>query len=216
MLYGIPLICLAAAWLFRRQGVTRAHRTLWITLAYLSMFAQSAALLYDGQWSVKTGLPLHVCGFSGVMSLPALTRQTPALSRFMRRVAMPGALLALLFPAVFPTRLMTLSEISFFLLHSLLLSLPLLLSRKGMDAGPLRRARESGATGMYRLCLALLAAAIAVNARFQANYLFLRSLPPGAPFEALNACPDGLRALAAFALAVALSYAGGKRQRRVG
>lgn len=226
------------------KKAARAMKILWIALTYLSMLMQSALLIADNQWSVRTGLPLHVCGFSGVLTLPALTLKTPALSRFFRRAASPCALLALLFPAVYPTRFMLLGEISFFLLHSLLLSLPLLLPREKTDAKeffhfdsavpPLektmhesayadkndasdpRRARETlpesdGATGMYRLCLALLVMAITVNRVYQANYLFLRALPPGAPFDALNNCPEGIRALTALALAVCLSYAGRKR-----
>ncbi len=200
-MYIIPVFCLAAALVLRKGGVRRAHRALWVALIDLSMLAQSAVLILDGTWSIRTGLPLHVCGFSGIMSLPALMWPSPSTTRFFRRVALPGAMLALLFPAVYPTRYMLVGEISFFLLHSLLVTLPLLLPRE-----------RDGKTGMYRLCLLLLISAVAVNEVFQANYLFLRALPSGAPFEGLNALPTPVRAFLALMLAICLSYAR-KRQK---
>lgn len=79
------------------------------------------------------------------------------------------------------------------------------MAARGHECG--RASLTGAATGMYRICLAMLIAAIAVNERFGANYLFLRALPLGTPFESLNAYPGALRALAALALAVGLSYA---------
>lgn len=138
-------------------------------LIYLAMAGQLICLALSGQLSLGTGLPLHLCSFSGVLALPALLFRWPGAARFLNRLGRIGALAALLFPAPLQTAYPYVSDALFFFLHALLLFLPL---------------RENGGTrGAMALTVLLVALAWAADAAFGANYLFLRRLPAGVPLD---------------------------------
>lgn len=146
------------------------------------MAGQTLLLYLDGNLSVLTALPLHLCSFSGILCLPAMMGFEGAC-RFLRRLGVPGALAALLFPAMLASSRPVLSSMCFFLLHALLLFSPLAMPRAG-----------AGGKGALLLALALLALALAANLLFGANYLFLRAIPDGTPFSFLSVLPTPARA----------------------
>ena len=81
-----------------REGVVRGVMAVGLAA---SMAVQLALLRLDGQLTLQTGLPLHLCGLFGVLSIPMLLWRAPQplyeLSAFL---AAPAAAVTLLFPAV--------------------------------------------------------------------------------------------------------------------
>ena len=69
----------------------------------VSMAGQEVLLVQDGLWSLQTGLPLHLCGMMGLCSLPLLWLRPRGLLCFSLLLGAPCALLALCFPALWPS-----------------------------------------------------------------------------------------------------------------
>lgn len=155
---------------------------LYGALPLAAMAGQLLCLNADGLVSVQTALPLHLCGFSGLLCLPAALG-CASCARFIRRLGWIGALAALIFPAMLQTSHPVLTAVFFYLLHAFILFFPL--------AAPKTDGGKRGATLLAALLLAL---ACAANAIFGANYLFLRSIPDGTPFSFLSALSPAPRA----------------------
>lgn len=193
------MLWLLALWLglslrrFVRQRQTLFRRSVYGVLILLCMAGQLLCLLKDGLLSVYTALPLHLCSFSGLLAWPALCFNKPFLSRFLNRLGRAGAALALLFPAPLKTSLPFFSEGCFYLLHTLLVFLPLSFYN-----------RDEGAWGAVLLALALVLLALTVDAALGANYLFLREIAQGTPFGFLNDVSPGVRAALFFVLMAAV------------
>ena len=212
----VSVCVLWAACLCRRKGVTARMRRGWGLLPPVCMIVQCVCLVPDGLLSFQTALPLHLCSFSGLMTYPFLTGRIPGLDRFFKRFSVPGAALALLFPAVVATRWPFLTRLSFTLLHALIAFAPLLAPRAA-ERRPCvkascsawqtlsRRGGLAEGLGVFGLCLTLLTGALAANQLFGANYLFLRALPfPSPMWQTLS--PSG-RAGCYLLLSVPLSFA---------
>ena len=95
---------------FRCQGYPGAARRLYRRAAWalgllclLAMLAQELMLLLSHQLSWRTGLPLHLCSAMGVLMLPTLLTGNESLRHAALYLGVPGALAALLFPAVLST-----------------------------------------------------------------------------------------------------------------
>lgn len=79
------------------------------------MAMQIMLLWLDGQLTLQTGLPLHLCGLFGVLSIPMLLWRAPQplyeLSAFL---AGPAAAVTLLFPAVIESSRPVLMRLAFY------------------------------------------------------------------------------------------------------
>ena len=166
--------------LLRRCGVRPAALRLYRRLSFLTgggawvaMAVQEAALLFGGQLTWRTGLPLHLCSVMGLVSLPALITRRRFLWHCMLFLGAPGALAALVFPAVAATPWPELTRAAFCLMHCCVLLAPLLPLSLGMRPTPRGAAEAGGAL----LLLALVASA--ANALTGGNYLFLNGSPIG-------------------------------------
>lgn len=99
------------------------------------MAMQIMLLWLDGQLTLQTGLPLHLCGLFGVLSIPMLLWRAPQplyeLSAFL---AGPAAAVTLLFPAVIESSRPVLMRLAFLQLHVLVALTPVMLWR-GRKAG---------------------------------------------------------------------------------
>ena len=174
----------AAAWGALVVALTPAHgRALrhWMAAGLaLAMAAQLWLLRMEGLLTLETGLPLHLCGLFGVLSIPLLYTKTPWLYELSAFLAAPAALSALAFPAVVPCRYPTLMLLAFSQLHALVALSPVYLWRMGkpLPTDP-RRALVLGSG--YLLLIS------AFNRATGANYLFLRSAPTGTPLWTLFA-----------------------------
>ena len=144
-------------------------------LIYGAMAVQEAVLLASGLLSWQTGLPLHLCSMMGLLTLPALLTRRAMLLNTAFFAGMPGAALALLFPAVLNTPWPRLTALAFHALHAGLLCTPLLPLARGW------RPRSQGAAQAWLALLLAAGAAMLVNALTGGNYLFLAAPVPGTP-----------------------------------
>lgn len=182
ILWSVFLYSAFALGRWARRAPSRGRSTLYRALIWLSMAGQLLCLSNSGLLVPQTALPLHLCSFSGVLSL----FRGKGVTRFLNRLGRVGAALALLFPAPLQTNVPLLSDGLFCLTHALLLFLPL-------------ERREGGAFTAALLALALVLLAYAADMRLDANYLFLRRFPIGVP-EAVNGWTPFTRAIAALGL----------------
>ena len=171
-----------AVWLSAgRPGYEAAVRAAMAIGLAASMAVQIALLRLDGQLTLQTGLPLHLCGLFGVLSIPMLLWRAPQplyeLSAFL---AGPAAAVTLLFPAVIESSCPALMRLAFLQLHALVALTPVMLWRAGkpLPTDP-RRALV--------LASGYLVAVAAFNRALGTNYLFLSAAPAGTPLRWLAA-----------------------------
>ena len=155
-----------------REGVVRGVMAVGLAA---SMAVQLALLRLDGQLTLQTGLPLHLCGLFGVLSIPMLLWRAPQplyeLSAFL---AAPAAAVTLLFPAVIASSRPVLMRLAFLQLHVLVALTPVMLWRAGKPLPTDPRRALVLASG-YLLAVA------AFNRALNTNYLFLSAAPAGTP-----------------------------------
>lgn len=166
--------------LWRRCGVPRAARRLYTLCAWLvgggawlAMAVQEGVLLLGGLMDWHNALPLHLCSAMGVITLPMLLTRRRLLWHWSLYLGMPGALMALVFPAVLETPWPRLTEVAFHLLHCCVLLAPLLPLSLGLRPSP----RGAWWALLFLILLAL--TALGVNALTGGNYLFLQGSPIG-------------------------------------
>lgn len=189
MQFGLlAVLSTAAALAVRRMTFLRqcgwpgaAHRLYrrasWLTGGgiWCAMLLQEWVLWRSGQLTWQTGLPLHLCSMMGVLTLPMLLTENRLLWHFALYAGMPGALLALIFPAVLDTPWPELTQLGFHGLHALLFLSPLL------PLGLGRQPEAAGALHAWIILLGVGCAAMVVNALLGSNYLFLAGPAPVAP-----------------------------------
>lgn len=144
-----------------------------------SMAAQETILFLAGQLTWATGLPLHLCSLMGLTVLPALVTRRETLLSALLYAGVPGAALALIFPAVADTPWPGLTRFFFLLMHAGIVVAPLLPMAAGWRPRPM---------GALRAGLFLLGAGIAAsfaNAMTGGNYLFLAGPVAGTPLVIL-------------------------------
>ena len=181
-----------------RQAAWTLGLTVWGAMA-----AQEGVLLAAGMLNWRTGLPLHLCSMMGVLALPMLVSGRRFLWHLSLYLGLPGAALAMLFPAVLPTPWPLTTELSFYALHAGLMLAPLL------PLGLGRRPSPQGAVAAGGFLLVAGLAVMAVNARLGSNYLFVGWAVPGTPLELLARWGmPGYRLLLAGGCALLLSAEG--------
>lgn len=164
----------------RDRGLYRRHAwTLGLIIAS-SMAVQEGVLLLSGMLDFATGLPLHLCSLLGVLTLPMLLGRSRILRSAALLVGVPGAALALIFPAVLTTPWPRLTAFAFHTLHAGLLCAPWLPIAGGWQPRP----SDAGRAGLFLLTAA--AAAMLVNPLTGGNYLFLAYPIAGTPLAWLG------------------------------
>lgn len=164
--------------LWRRCGVLRAARRLYVLCAWLlgggawvAMAVQEAVLLLSGQLRWSNALPLHLCSAMGLMTLPMLLTRRQLLWHLSLYLGMPGALMAIIFPAVLETPWPRVTELAFHTLHCCVFLAPLLPLSQGLRPSP------KGAVWSLGFLFLLGCIALGVNALTGGNYLFLQGSP---------------------------------------
>lgn len=163
----------------------------------LSVLVTEALLGMQGRWA--EALPLHLCGVAAIAALSVAFGADGSPLDFLWYLGMPGALLALLFPAPAVSAHQTLLNASYVTTHALILAIPLRAMRGG------RRPSDGRAGRMLLFLQGLALLAYAVNCRFGTDFLFLMSPPPGPleiPFS--RGMPAYLLALEALAAGICL------------
>lgn len=159
----------------------RYRRAAWLLggVTILAMAVQEAVLLAAGQLSWATGLPLHLCSLTGVLILPALLTRHEWLLHAALYAGVPGAVLALLFPAVLDTPWPLLTALAFHTMHACIPAAVLLPLGMGWRPKPVGAA-QAGAILAAAGC-----AALTVNRLTGGNYLFLSGAIGGTPLALL-------------------------------
>lgn len=179
---GILLI-----WTHRACGCIRREPRLYQRFAWalgglilLAMGIQEGMLLLSGMLTWRTGLPLHLCSLLGLLTLPMLLTRRRTLCSAALFIGLPGAALALIFPAVLATPWPTLTAAAFHALHAGLVCAPWLPVAGGWRPVP----RDALRAGIVLLAAAALA--MLVNPLTGGNYLFLAWPIPGTPLAGLG------------------------------
>lgn len=158
-------------------GAKEARQTTAAVLScglLVSMASQLWLLHLDGSLDLRSGLPLHLCGFSALLCLLLCWRWEEQLFHFVLLLGMPGALLALLFPAAAVCSRPLLMRTAFLRLHALIpaVCLFLLAQKRPLPSDPCR---------VFLLGNGLMLLAACTNDLTGSNYLFLRAAPLGTP-----------------------------------
>ena len=179
--------CLIPAKRLYRRGAYALGGLIWA-----AMLTQEIILLAAGLLNWRTGLPLHLCSLTGLITLPALAWENRTLWQMTVYLGMPGALMALLFPSVVETPWPQLTALAFHTMHALVFLAPLLPLGLGW------RPDVSGALRSWLAMVVLGLAVLAVNALIGSNYLFLGWPVEGTPLTRL-----ATRGLTGYRLALA-------------
>lgn len=179
VLLGAALgLCIRRIRLLRACGYVLAAKRLYRRCAwalgggaYTAMLVQEGILLAAGKLTWRNGLPLHLCSLMGLLCLPMLLSRKTLLWQLSLYLGLPGALLALIFPAVVETPWPRLTEFAFCAMHCCVLLSPLL---------PLCLGERPTAVGVLWALGALMlmgCTALTANALTGGNYLFLNGSP---------------------------------------
>ena len=157
----------------RRAAAERAMGALLLA----SLLTTEGLLLAEGREA--EALPLHLCSLSALLALcSALCAQQAALD-FLWYVGMPGALLALIFPAPASSRWQALLTASYVTTHALIVLIPLVLMLRG------HRPRRGHAPDVLIALQGMALLAFFVNRHLGTDFMFLSAPPAGTPLEAL-------------------------------
>jgi len=162
------------------------------TMLACSVVVTELLLLIQGRW--REAIPLHLCSISAVAAGCFACYEKPFLLDFLWYLGMPGAALALLFPAPASSICQPLFNASYFLTHALILLIPICRMAGGM------RPRAERTPQMLLVLLGLSGIAALGNKALGTNFFFLSLPPAGTPLEALFHLGYPLYLLTLFAL----------------
>lgn len=170
-----------------------------------------ALLASEGRW--REAIPLHLCSLSALAAIVLAFSSRQAVLDFLWYLGMPGAALALVFPAPAVSGLQALLDASYIVTHTLILVIPSLCMACGM------RPQRGKSRAMMGALLVIAAVAGAVNRRLGTDFLFLAAPPAGTPLEAVfdAGYPTYLAFLFAMMLALCLTMdalARGRKRRK--
>lgn len=173
-----------------------------------SMGVTVTLLGLEGRW--YEAIPLHLCSVSALLAYALSRRESQRILDFLFYLGMPGALLALLFPAPAVSRWQGLLNGSYVTTHALILLVPLL----AMARGERPRAHRAAAMMVRINALALIAGH--VNRALGTDFLFLSAPPAGTPLEAVFAKGYGVYLLCLEGMMLALCLVMGRLALRMG
>ena len=180
-------------------------------LLCVSLGATLALLLLEGRW--REAIPLHLCSLSALSAIWLAFFPRQALLDFLWYLGMPGAALALLFPAPAVSRLQALLDASYVVTHALILVIPAVRMACGM------RPQRGRSLAMMGTLLVIAAVAGAVNRMLGTDFLFLAAPPAGTPLEAVFDAGYAIYLAFLFSMMLALcltmdALAGGWKRRK--
>ncbi len=153
-------------------------------------------LVLEGRW--REAIPLHLCSVSACVSIVLAGARRPSPLDFLWYLGMPGAALALLFPAPAVSRWQLLLNVSYAVTHALILVIPCARMAFGM------RPRSGKTPAMMGALCALALLAGAVNRALGTDFLFLMAPPAGTPLEAVFALGRPVYLFALFLMMLSL------------
>ncbi|MBE5793836.1 MAG: hypothetical protein E7323_04050 [Clostridiales bacterium] len=158
-----------------RRHLTAAALTGGLTL---SMSSQLYLLWLDDLLTLQTGLPLHLCGMMAVLCIPLCWFSFPAGYHLLLLLGVPGAGLALCFPAISVCSHPLLMRLAFLRLHVLIIATAVFLWTQ-------KKPLPQSACKAFLLGNGFLLLVACINDLLDSNYLFLRAAPSGTPLAFL-------------------------------
>lgn len=188
VVWAVPvLLVIRRIRFWHKVGESRHAKRLQKAVSYavsvvvlLCMATQIFLLWKMGLAGVGTALPLHLCSFMGVLTPFMLLTHSAGLLEFTLYLGVPGALAALIFPAVMPSPWPLIMEGAFFSMHALIALAPFLRMAYGDRPRPMALGR------VFLWGNLLLLFVLLFNAIFKTNYFFLRNAPTGTPLHLLQ------------------------------
>lgn len=138
--------------------------------------AATVGMLY-AQGRVLEALPLHLCSISALAAVCLSVRKQAGLLDFLWYLGMPGALLALIFPAPAVSRWQGLFNVSYAVTHAMILVIPMLCMHMG------EKPRGGQTLRMMAVLQGAALAASLTNHMLGTDFLFLSAPPAGTPLE---------------------------------
>ena len=169
----------AACIFFRRLSPDRRKTVLKVLGAYIFLqeMVKNLVLLLLGKFSWGY-LPFHLCGINILLIAFDTVKQTKTVRSFLYYFAIPGAMLALLFPNWTETPVWNFFHIHSFTIHILLVLYPLLLVTTGQADTDLRSALKG-----VGLLAAMAVPVYGLNLLWDTNFMFLMQPDSGNPLE---------------------------------
>lgn len=173
------LLWIGACMFYKR--LSTANRKRMLTVLGIWIFAQELlkdiVLLALGEFGWGY-LPLHLCGINILLICFDMIKQTKPVRSFLYYFAIPGAMLALLFPNWTELPVLNFFHIHSFTIHILLVLYPLLLVTAGQVQTDLRSALKG-----VLLLVALAIPVYFLNMLWGTNFMFLMEPDSGNPLE---------------------------------
>lgn len=157
------------------MGLIRKARMGMAGVLAVSLGVTLGVLALEGR--IWEALPLHLCGISAVCAVVLALRPRAWLLDFLWYLGMPGALMALLFPAPAVSRYQLAMNASYAVTHAMILLIPGFLMVAGM------RPAKGKALRMAMLLDVIALPVYAVNRALHTDFLFLMAPPAGTPLE---------------------------------
>lgn len=174
------LVFWVAACIFYRKLAESKRKTALKLLGgyiFLQEMVKNLVLILLGEFSWGH-LPFHLCGINILLIAFDTIRQTKTVRSFLYYFAIPGAMLALLFPNWTETPVWNFFHIHSFTIHILLVLYPLLLVSIDQVATDLKSALRGVA-----LLVAMAIPVYGLNLLWDTNFMFLMKPDSGNPLE---------------------------------
>lgn len=173
------LLWIVACIFYKKLSAKKQKTVLTVLGTYIILqeLIRDLVLVVLGEFSWKH-LPLHLCGINILLIAFDVIKQTKTVRSFLYYFAIPGALLALLFPNWTKLPVLNFFHIHSFTIHILLVLYPLLLVTSNQVHTDLKSALKG--------VLLLVAMAIPVyflNMLWDTNFMFLMEPDSGNPLE---------------------------------
>lgn len=173
------LLCVAACAFYKRLD-EKNRKIMRIVLGgyiFLQEMVKNLVLIILGQFSWGN-LPFHLCGINILLIAFDAIKPTKPVRSFLYFIAIPGAMLALLFPNWTNMPLLNFFHIHSFTIHILLVAYPLLLISTDQVATDLKSALKG-----VLLLVALAIPVYFLNLLWDTNFMFLMHPDSGNPLE---------------------------------
>ena len=155
----------------------RTMRRLMGVLLLLSMLVTTALLVVQGRW--QEAIPLHLCSVSALLAAVLSFKKSPAILDFLWYLGMPGAVLALIFPAPASSVMQPLFTAGYVVTHAMIAAIPLTAFAMGEEP------RRGTAPTQLMALQALALTAFFVNRALGTDFLFLAAPPVRTPLEGI-------------------------------
>lgn len=151
----------------------RMMRRLMGVLLLLSILVTTALLVVQGRW--QEAIPLHLCSVSALLAAMLSFKKSPEILDFLWYLGMPGAVLALIFPAPASSVMQPLFTAGYVVTHALIAAIPLTAFAMGEE--PRRGTAPTQLMALQPLALT----AFFVNRALGTDFLFLAAPPQDTP-----------------------------------